>query len=406
MSNERIIIVGGGILTVAAIEQARSMGLVTIVFDYNPDAPGMKLAHIPEVVSTKDPAAAAARALELHNETPISGVTTCGADVEMTVAAIADALGLSGPTPRAAHLCNHKADMRRVLAEADVPGPRYAEIESVQEAAEAAHTVGYPLMVKPMDNCGSRGVIRVDSPADLDAAVETAIPLSRVGTVLLETFVEGTTHTVEMMVYHGEFQLCSIIDTHHGYAPYAVELRHVNPTVRTTEQQDAMYRIAVRSCQVVGITDGPCKVDFLYSKSGPQVMEMTARLSGGFHCQYTTPLAHGTNNIRAAIDVALGRPPKPEDVVPQQARFSASEAVFVPPGRVRSIEGVDEARAVNGVTDVIVLCEEGDTIPEYQSSADRRFFIIASGDTPEQRDLAIARANSALRVETTPVEVQ
>ena len=69
------------------------------------------------------------------------------------------------------------------------------------------------------------------------------------------------------------------------------------------------------------------------------------------------------------IDVALGRPPKPEDVVPHQARFSASEAVFVPPGRVRSIEGVDEARAVNGVTDVIVLCEEGDTIPEYQSCA-------------------------------------
>lgn len=400
MKQETLIIVGGGALTVPAIEIAKELGHYTIVFDYDSTAPGMALADDVVVVSTKDPAACVQKAEHLHAGSPIHGVTTAGADVEVTVASIAAALGLPGVTVEAARLCNDKAAMRRRLEKEDVPGPAFAEVRDLAAAEIAAERIGYPLIVKPLDNCGSRGVIRLDSSAGLPDAVSNALSLSGGDTALLEAFIEGTTHTVEMIAYRGKYRLCSIIDTIHGYSPWSVELRHVNPTVRSEADQTAMTEIAMRALSAVGISDGPAKVDFLFPESGPVVMEMTARLSGGWHCQYTTPLAHGTNNIRAAIDVALGRPPRDEDIEPSVRRCAVSEAMFPKPGRVESIDGLEDARALPGIAAIKMLCGVGDTIPEYQSSADRRVYVIAHGDSAAERDDAIRRVREKLVIVT------
>ena len=398
-----VVVVGGGILTVPLIERAHELGLETAVVDGDVRAPGMLLARHPLQVSTKDAPAAARAAAELARVRPLAGVVTAGADVECTVAAIAEALGLPGVGPETAHVCNHKAAMRRVLAEADIPGPRFAEVASGEEALARADDVGFPLMVKPMDNCGSRGVVRVDDTAGLARATGAALELSRAGTALLEQFVEGTTHTVEMLAYRGEYQPCSVIDTHHGYPPWAVELDHVNPSVRSREDQERMLAVARRAATAVGIDHGPAKVDFLFGKDGPIVMEMTARLSGGFHCQLTTPLALGTDNLRAALDLCRGRAPRREDVEPRRRRHAVCRALFPDPGRIVCIDGVERARGLPGIERVLCLAGEGDVLPEPRSSADRRFFVVGVGDTPEERDARVEAAVAAIRIETTPV---
>ena len=399
---ECIVVVGGGILTVPLIERAAALGLETAVLDGDAQAPGMRLADHPLAVSTRDASAAARAAVELARTRRVTGVVTAGADVECTVAAIAEALGLPGVSPESAHLCNHKAAMRRVLAEAGLPGPRFAEVGSGEEARARADDVGFPMMVKPMDNCGSRGVVRVDAAGELVPAVDDALALSRSGSALLEEFVEGTTHTVEMLAYEGEYALCSVIDTHHGYPPWAVELDHVNPSRRSEEEQQRMLAVARHAAAAVGIRHGPAKVDFLFAKAGPVVMEMTARLSGGFHCQLTTPLALGTDNLRAAIDLCRGVPARREDVEPRWQRHAICRALFPQPGRVVSVRGVEEARKLPGIERVLCLAGEGDVVPEPRSSADRRFFVVGVGATPEERDRRVEAAVAAIRIETAP----
>lgn len=91
----------------------------------------------------------------------IAAVFTERADVEITVAATAQALGLPGVDPEAAYACNNKVRMREIFREHGIPGPRFQEVWNLAEAEEAVRAFGLPIMVKAVDNCGSRGACRL-----------------------------------------------------------------------------------------------------------------------------------------------------------------------------------------------------------------------------------------------------
>jgi len=130
------------------------------------------------------------------------------------------------------------------------------------------------------------------------------------------------------------------------------------------------------------------------------VMEMTARLSGGFHCQYTTPLACGTNNIRAAIRIALGEAPDMQDIIPQKKACAISKGVFPKPGVIKSIRGLEEARRVPGVAEIFVLRQVGERVGPYEHGADRPAYIIAAGPDEAAVWSSLEKAEQRLVMET------
>jgi len=398
-----IIVIGAGLLSVKNIETAQKMGYQVIVTDMNPDAIGFKYSDIPVLLSTRDVEGHVREAKKLSNNHNIVGVFTAGADVEVTVAHTARALGLIGVSPEVANKCNDKLLMRQELAKANIPGPRFAKVNDKEDALRFIKEVGYPVIIKPIDNCGSRGVKVISNDAELDLSIEFSKELGvcERESLLIEEFLEGPTQTVEMLVCDGKYHLCSIIDTFHDYFPYRVEVAHVNPTILSKDLQDELFELAKRASEVIGIDVGAAKVDTIISgKEGPVVMEMTSRLSGGFHCQYTTPLAHGTNNIKAAIDIAVGNPVKYADIVSSQKRHARCQALFPKPGKVVSINGVEKAKMVPGVEEVFILVNEGDLVPEYRSSADRVCFVITSGASYEEALRIAKQAKSLINIET------
>lgn len=400
MATDRyVIIIGGGILTVPAIEKAREMGFKTIVFDRDRGAPGMKLADASYLESTKDPEGCVASALDAARARDIKGVLTCGADVEVTVAAIAEALHLPGIPVEVATLCNDKFLMRGELTAASVPSPRWG-------AGMLDEPSRYPVVVKPLRACGSRGVSLAKDYAEYERARDWALQFDK--STMVEEYIPGTTHTVELLFSRSGLPfLVSIIDTHHSFSPYFVETHHNNPSRRGSDEQVAMYGLAVKTAAALGVNFGPFKVDIIYNeKRGPFVMEVTARLSGGFHSTHTTPLAHGSDNVRAAIGVATGWDWDRDvydgfNVGAFVGRHASCHALFSAPGRVKSIEGVVEAQEVADY--IFIQCTVGDVIPEYRSSADRRAFVIVSGDTAKECDEKAARVKGMIKIETEEV---
>ena len=137
-----------------------------VAVDRNGGAPGLAIADVGEVVDFVD----VPEVVEVGRRHAVDGVLTVSADRAVpVVAAVAEELGLPGIGTDVAHVMTQKIAMRRLLAEAGVPQPRFAAARDLASARAAAETVGFPAVLKPADSGGQRGIFRLESIDDLDA---------------------------------------------------------------------------------------------------------------------------------------------------------------------------------------------------------------------------------------------
>ena len=397
-----VLIVGAGLLQIPAIEIAQRLGYLVTVTDRDPNAAGFALADDHVLLDTKDVNGHVALARELAACGDLAAVFTEGADVEVTVAEAARAAGLPGVDPQAARVVNDKAAFRRCCAAAGLPGPRFREVDAVKEARAAVRDIGLPVIIKALDNSGSRGATKVVEPGAVDAAFEEAMRWTGSSTVLVEECLSGPEQSVETIVADGVHHRCNIVDRPFAFDPYPIEIGHDNPTVLDAGRREEIYALVEASARAAGIDLGAAKADTMWTARGPVVLEMTARLSGGFHCQYTSPLAFGTNDIKAALDLALGKPLDLADVTPRWERISICRSLFPLPGLIVGVDGVQRALEIPGVEHVLFRMAIGDEIPEYRTCVDRPGFVITCADTRAEAIAAMDAAVATIAIQTEP----
>jgi biotin carboxylase len=299
--------------------------------------------------------------------------------------------------------------MRACFDRAGIANPLWAEVENTKGGIEAAKRIGFPLMVKAVDNCASRGTTRVDHVDALPAAIELALANSTTRTALLEGFFYGESgdeqSTEILFDATGQCYHLNIVDRPFRMdGAYAIELGHVNPTRLGQAERDAIFALTERAAAATGVRFGAFKSDSVWTKDGPRLFEVTARLSGGFDCQYTTPLSSGRNFIRAAMRLAIGLPLDPVDLQHKWHRYAAAWVPFPTPGKVTHVGGVEDARRKPGVREIFLRVGVGDVIQPYCDCAARPAFVIAVGDTYEE---AIGNAQMGvgeLAIDTVPTE--
>ncbi len=404
MPDDAVLIVCGGLLQVPAVDVAHGLGLKVVMTDANPRAAAMALADEAVALDIYDAEGHRRLVDDLRHRYHLRGVFAEGADVEVTVAAAAAHAGLPGIPVEAALNTKNKVRTRQALDRAGIPNPAWAEVTTLDEARRAAERIGYPLMAKAVDNSASRGTSRVDRPNQLGAAIDAAKAASTTRTALLEGCFIGDEQSVETLWdEQGRVHRLNIVDRPFDRsAGYAIELGHVNPTALGPAEQDALFALTERAAAAVGVRFGAFKADTIWTADGPRIIEVTARLSGGFDCQYTTPLSSGRNFIRAAMCLSVGRPIDPADLTHRFHRHAAAWVAFPAPGRVVGLGSADEVKTLPGVKEVILRVGRGDVIQAYQDCGARPAFVIAVGDT---RALAIERAQAgaaALNIQTVP----
>ncbi|HDP70434.1 MAG TPA: ATP-grasp domain-containing protein [Actinobacteria bacterium] len=403
-SKNYVLIVGAGDLVMPAYKIAREeLGLGVIALDYNPKAPGMLYADKSLLVSTKDVQAAVDAAKEISKKCKLKGVFTCGADVEVTVAAIAEALSLPGIPVEVARRCNNKLLMHKYLDDKGFKEKaNYLVANNLTEAYNAAKLVQFPCVLKPIGNCASRGIQRIEKPEEVEAAYKLAVNYNEFygGKILVEECLEGTKHTVEMIVWNNQWHLLSIIDTHYISPRWPCETG-LNTTLLSKELQERSFQFSKRLADLVGINFGAHKVDINIVPDGKiKLIELTARLSGGFHCQYASPLAFGSHDIRAALKLAIGQPLDFNDIQHRYEKGSAVKAVFPDQGRITSISGVEEAKKSPGVEEIFIWKKIGDQVGPFHNSADRPAFVIAKGETTDEAIANAKRGAALIKIQT------
>lgn len=389
-----ILIVGAGLMQLPAVRIASQMGLRTIVTDYSPDAPGLALADVPVIMSTKDIEGTVRVARQYPR---IKGVITVGTDASLTVAAVAGALGLVGIRYEAAENATHKLKMRNALRNAGVAIPDFAGVWSIDEARVTAEKIGYPVVIKPVDNMGSRGVVRLDSPGGVEAAYRHAKSSSTSGEVIIEAYIEGPELSIDALVWDSEIILTGIADRIIAKPPYFVELGHTLPSEQAPELQQAAVEMMQRTVKALGITYGAAKGDVRLSANGPVIGECAARLSGGWMSSHTYPLSTGYSMIKGAIEIAIGQKPK---IPPLLNRVAMERAVIAVPGQITRIEGITAALRTKGVKEVIMTAAVGDMVTSPTNNMDKQGHVIAVADHHEGCAAIVKKALELIQIET------
>ncbi len=394
---QTIMVIGGGILQVPVIQTAQKMGLRVIVTDYNPNAIGMKHADIPIVMSTRDIEGSVRVARSQNEITPISAVLTAGTDASMTVAAVANALDLPGIKFEDAEAATNKIKMRMRLTERQVPCPKFLPVWSLSDAKKACGILKFPVVMKPADNMGARGVMRIDSRSQVADAFKFAKSASPSGELIIEEFMEGPELSLDAVVHNGEITITGVADRIIEYPPYFVETGHTMPSHLPKEMQDAACEIFKKGIRALGINPGCAKGDIKITEKGAMVGEIAARLSGGFMSAYTFPLSTGVNLLRAAIEVALGQ--EPGNLEPLFQKVSIERAIIAEPGIVRRINGLEEALKVPGIEEIFMNVKPGDRMMRPRSNVEKAGHIIAVADTLEEAEAAVKKCRDLISIE-------
>ena len=398
--NKLVMIIGAGVFQSVAIQQAKDLGLKVLATDFDPSAPGMKIADYRGIVSTRDIEATVAFAVEFNKKHKIDGVLTVGTDVSQTVAGVAQALGLVGVSPESAVRATNKARMRECFWKNGVPAPKWREAFSYEDAETAAQELGLPVVCKPVDNMGARGVRKIEKIDDLKSAFENALANSSVNAVVVEEYMQGPELSVDTLVYNGQVHLLTIADRHIEREPYFVEEGHTVPSIISDEVKQQVFEVMKKGVKAVGIKNGASKADMKLTKDGPKIGEITARLSGGYHSQFTDPLATGMKSIKAAIDIALGFELDKADVTPVRTYTACERAVIPEPGRVKEIQGLDLLDEIQGFEKLFLHVKVGDVVEPVISNMGKAANFICTGKTREEAFACADKIFNTLKIVT------
>lgn len=368
-SLSRLLVIGASALQVPAIERARELGYEVAVADRDPDAPGVSLAHAFYEVSTIDEEGVTAVARDFAPH----GIITIGTDMPMrALAAAAEALGLRGPSRRAVYSATDKGAMAQVLRAGRVALPWTEVVTSPEDMHSVAAHRPHPLIVKPADSSGSRGVTLVESEEGMDSAFEYARSSSRSGRVIVQEYMRGPEVSVEGLCFGDERTIVAVTDKITTGAPSFVELGHSQPSQLAAAQREQIEELVHRALEALDLQDCAFHAEIIVTIDGPKLVEIGARLGGDFITSHLVPMSTGVDMIAGLIDISVGIRPDTEQRV---RRGSAVRFLRLPGATSR----VPEARTMAGV--VLVTVAESADARAVRSSTDRLGYVIAEGET-------------------------
>lgn len=442
---QSILILGAGLMQRPAIEAAKKLGYRTVVVDANPNAVCVPLADRFEPIDLKDKTALVALADELNaGEETLAAVFTAGTDFSANVAFVSEHCGLKSHACEACLNASDKLRMRACFAKAGVPSPSFCEVTkeksidyidgtdseksnlcaSAKSADNKKLWTTFPKVIKPVDNMGGRGCRKVRDEHEFAEAVEEAVRNSRSGRAILEDFMDGPEFSIDAIVWNGTLTITGFADRHIYYPPYFIETGHTMPSAFDDKIRLELIATFALGIQSLGLTHGVAKADIKYTAEGPMVGEIAARLSGGYMSGWTYPYASDCNLTEQALLVALGKTPEylvqnrvplPWQPHPSIAdkpqpfalydlpckRVSAERAWISIPGKIAAVMGLDAAKKVAFVRDVLPRASAGDTVSFPRNNVQKCGNIIAVAPTREQAEKA---AHSAIQCITLRLE--
>ncbi|MBR6284291.1 MAG: ATP-grasp domain-containing protein [Muribaculaceae bacterium] len=305
---KKIAIIGASYLQEPIVRKAKEMGLYTICFAWREGATCANICDkfYPVSITEKE------EILRICKEEDIDAICTIASDTAViAVNHVAAHMGLIANDDCYSVACTNKYAMRQCFMKSNVPSPKYAL--ATPNIPIDLTGFQFPLIVKPTDRSGSRGVEKIISSDSLNAAIARAQEASFSHEAIIEEFVDGQEISVESISYKGQHYILQITDKVTTGAPYFVELAHHQPSSLPEETQSRVKSIVIDALNALHIEYGASHSELKITPSGDvKVIEVGARMGGDFIGSNLVQLSTGYDFLKGVIDVALGTFEKPQ----------------------------------------------------------------------------------------------
>lgn len=338
---KKLMIIGAGVYQVPIINKAKARGLYTIAVSPYGNYPGLEIADKTYNLDVRD-RAGILKAAMVEN---INGITTDQTDMAMrSVAYVAEQLGLPGIGYNCACLFTDKYQMRKRSEELGLPTIKCRNVGSLEDAQKFLEEVGTSIMIKPVDNQGSRGVYRIDSKEDLEEKYSDTKAYSGNGMVIAEQYIEGEEYEVDSIVIDGHEHTLMCGDIVLFDLPEVFSsCTRMYPSNRNPETVKRLLDLNKKTIEGFGLRSGLTHSEYVVDCNGqPFLIEAAARGGGAFVSSDITTLQTGLDTAEYLIDAALGVSVD-EKTLGHEMCHCGTISFYLPEGEVVCIDGVEDA---------------------------------------------------------------
>lgn len=319
---KKLAIIGANDFQKQLILKAKEMGLETHVFAWEDGAVGKDDADYfyPISIIEKE------QILEKCQEIGIDGICSIASDLAvLTVDFVAEKMELNANSIECSKIATNKFLMRKAFKKNGDPIPKFIEVSENEEFNISDFS--YPLIVKPTDRSGSRGITKITDKSQLPAAIKVACTESFEHKAMIEEFAEGKEYSVECVSFHGKPTLLAVTEKITTGAPHFIETGHNEPAPVSAEMIEKIKSVVYHALGSLKITEGASHSEIKIDDDGNiKIIEIGSRMGGDCIGSDLVRISTGYDFTKMVIDVALGNEPDFKKVV--EPRNAAVRFIF------------------------------------------------------------------------------
>jgi biotin carboxylase len=366
---KNIAIIGANSFQNPLILKAKEMGYVTHVFAWQDGSVGERTADhfYPISIVNRD------EILQVCREIQPEAVVSIGSDLAMlTVNYVAGKLGLPCNSMECTQISTNKYEMRKAFREAGVPVPQFQTAGEDTTADEVSY-MKLPVIVKPTDRSGSRGITKLENWENLEEALHEAVKDSFEKKAIVEEYLTGEEYSCECISYQGTHHFLTVTKKYTTGAPHFIETAHLEPSGLNEAQLEKVKTAVFQALDALKVENGASHAEFkLDEQDRVKIIEVGARMGGDCIGSDLVELSTGCDFVRMVIDVACGREPDLRPV--REGKIAYIRFVFTQEDR-KLLEGIQ--RELPGSIHFISEMEEIREGSVTDSSTRFGYFILA-----------------------------
>lgn len=361
-------IIGASYLQLPLIKKAKEMGYETHVFAWAANDVGEKEADYFYPISIVEKE----KILEKCKDLKIDAITSISSDLGIiTVNYVAQNMGLISNSLTCTDNSTNKHIMRSCFKENGDPSPKSFLVESINDIKDK---IEFPIIVKPLDRSGSRGITKLNNFKGLQQAIEKAKKEGFEKKALVEEFAEGEEYSVECISFDGKHSFLQLTYKFTSGAPSFIETAHLEPAPVSERVLNSIKQVVFHALDSLGVMYGASHSEVKVDKDGNiKIIEIGGRMGGDMIGSSLVKLSTGIDFVEEVINVASGKEPI---IKSNDNRYAAIRYIF-------SQNDLDDLNNIKeNEPDILVDYEIFDDVNnEVTDSSNRHgYYIISSAD--------------------------